>query len=73
MLSAKSDPTDIKPNGHAFKIMKERPEVFEKCDFTLYDDMIHGWVNRGDLNDEKIKRDYEDSMNKSWVFFDKYV
>ena len=35
----------------------------------VYPDMSHGWVTRGDVSDEKVKRDVEDAMTKAVEFF----
>mmetsp|Transcript_4607 Transcript_4607/g.12943 ORF Transcript_4607/g.12943 Transcript_4607/m.12943 type:complete len:234 (+) Transcript_4607:321-1022(+) len=69
MLSSGGDPGDIKPGGRCDKAFRPKA-CYEKCVFKLYPDMIHGWVNRGDLGNEKIKRDYDDSRMVSGAFLE---
>ena len=72
MLAAGGDPSDIKPGGYCEKVFRKKDEaLFEKCVFKLYPDMQHGWVNRGDLTDVKVARDYKDSREISDAFFAK--
>ena len=35
--------------------------------------MSHGWSCRGDLSDEKVKRDVEAVMKDAIGYFDKYL
>jgi hypothetical protein len=35
--------------------------------------MIHGWTTRGDINDEKVKRDIEKSIELCKQYFDKFA
>mmetsp|Transcript_18423 Transcript_18423/g.29974 ORF Transcript_18423/g.29974 Transcript_18423/m.29974 type:complete len:277 (-) Transcript_18423:2236-3066(-) len=72
-LSAKPDPSDIKPNGLWENDMKESNQRYGDCVFREFTDMLHGWVNRGDLSDPMIKRDFEESMSLAKDFLDKHV
>ena len=44
-----------------------------ECVWSAYPDMSHGWSCRGDLSDEKVKRDVEAVMKDAIGFFAKYV
>jgi hypothetical protein len=36
-----------------------------------FDDMLHGWVSRGDASKENVARDVEKAMNDILDFFEK--
>jgi len=44
-----------------------------ECVWKSYPDMSHGWTCRGDLADEKVKRDVEAVMKDASEFFKKYL
>jgi dienelactone hydrolase len=43
------------------------------CIWKVYEEMSHGWSVRGDIADEKIKRDCEAVMKEATEFFAKYL
>ena len=55
--------------GEALKASAKGAE----CVWSTYADMSHGWSCRGDLSDEKVKRDVEAVMKDAIGFFAKYV
>ena len=69
-LSARSDPGDVKPGGFADRVARENNPLYSKCLFKKYPDMIHGWVNRGDLGDATVERDVEDALRTAITFLD---
>lgn len=36
-----------------------------------YPEMVHGWTVRGDITDEKVKRDTSDAIMRCRKYFDK--
>ena len=44
-----------------------------ECLWSNYPEMSHGWSCRGDLSDEKVKRDVEAVMKDAIGFFNKYL
>lgn len=43
------------------------------CVFKEYPDMTHGWSCRGDVSDEKVKRDVDDVMKEAIGFYAKHL
>jgi hypothetical protein len=56
LYPAGNDVPNIKQGGELVQIL-ERKFGAEKTGTLEFPDMIHGWVVRGDLEDEKVKRD----------------
>jgi len=44
-----------------------------KSEIHEFPEMMHGWVNRGDLNDPKTARDVRLAMDLGTAFFRKHV
>ena len=66
-MPSKIDPDNQKENGAIDKYFKTREDVI----FTTreYKDQIHGWVNRGEINDPIVKQGVENAINESIAFF----
>mmetsp|Transcript_14182 Transcript_14182/g.17568 ORF Transcript_14182/g.17568 Transcript_14182/m.17568 type:complete len:266 (+) Transcript_14182:200-997(+) len=64
LFSAGNDPADGKPGGFADKALS-RTNKYSECLLKEYKQMQHGWVNRGDLSDENVSRDYEDAFQNA--------
>ena len=58
VAAAGNDAEWTKPGGEWETISKELGFA-EKSKFYLFEDMAHGWVNRGDVKQEKIARDVD--------------
>ena len=68
-LAAKNDGPEVKPGGQVDLAMKSKAD-YPNCHFEVYENMQHGWVNRGDiLQDDKIKHDFLRAFNFSTYFF----
>ena len=52
-----SDAVETKPGGLAEQVLGDKLEIIE------FNDMVHGWTTRGDMEDEKVKRDVEKALN----------
>lgn len=72
----------IAPAGNDLPMFAEDGEFGEalkssakgsECVWKTYRDMTHGWTCRGDIADEKIKRDCEAVMKEATEFFAKYL
>eukprot|EP01090_Pellita_catalonica_P020423 TRINITY_DN7296_c0_g1_i2.p1 TRINITY_DN7296_c0_g1~~TRINITY_DN7296_c0_g1_i2.p1 ORF type:complete len:270 (-),score=39.52 TRINITY_DN7296_c0_g1_i2:60-869(-) len=72
LLSASNDPEFVQPDGDVMKKMKAKA-FGSKCTASYFADMQHGWVNRGDLNDEKVKRDVTKSLKTAIAFFKEHT
>jgi dienelactone hydrolase len=69
-LMAQNDPSWYFPDGSVWKeIEKSSPK--SKC--YVYPEMVHGWINRGDIRMGNVKRDFEDSMAKMKEFYSEYL
>jgi dienelactone hydrolase len=63
LLSAGNDLENVREGGSVQRILKAQPGVVgELSDVVDFPDVVHGWVNRGDLADETIKK----SVMKAW-------
>ncbi|POM60626.1 putative hydrolase [Phytophthora palmivora] len=51
LLSAGNDPDFVREGGSVEKILKSKIDIGSQCDVVDFPDVIHGWVNRGDLED----------------------
>eukprot|EP00615_Pteridomonas_danica_P004793 CAMPEP_0114348878 /NCGR_PEP_ID=MMETSP0101-20121206/15076_1 /TAXON_ID=38822 ORGANISM="Pteridomonas danica, Strain PT" /NCGR_SAMPLE_ID=MMETSP0101 /ASSEMBLY_ACC=CAM_ASM_000211 /LENGTH=243 /DNA_ID=CAMNT_0001487099 /DNA_START=16 /DNA_END=747 /DNA_ORIENTATION=- len=62
-LNAGDDPDTLKEGGDIAKIIQSKGGSVD-----TYPDMNHGFVSRGDLSDEAVKRDVESALTKSIAF-----
>jgi len=69
-MTACNDPSDVRSGGMIEEAMKKNnPEALEKSSFVTFKEMVHGWVNRGDLKVEKVQRDYKIAIDNARNFF----
>jgi dienelactone hydrolase len=61
MLAAGNDSESTKAKGIA-DVTFSKKDFGSKCVFKEFPDMVHGWVVKGDIKDEKIARDYAAAM-----------
>jgi len=64
-LASNPDPGNIKAGGICEQILNSNEQLNGRSVFYTFKDMKHGWVNRGDLNKEKIRRDYTEAMRRA--------
>mmetsp|Transcript_16412 Transcript_16412/g.42396 ORF Transcript_16412/g.42396 Transcript_16412/m.42396 type:complete len:247 (-) Transcript_16412:190-930(-) len=64
MMPAGNDPDFVKPGGEGMNVLEKKGG---SC--VPFPDMSHGWCSRGDLSDEKVKRDVEGAMTKAIAHF----
>ncbi|TMW61457.1 hypothetical protein Poli38472_012648 [Pythium oligandrum] len=69
VLSASNDPENIRPGGSVEKILKAKPDVSVLSEVADFEYVKHGWVNRGDLSDDKVKATAEDAWRRARAFF----
>jgi dienelactone hydrolase len=62
LLSAKNDADYVQTGGAVDAIMKELKDIGKDCRVHSFPDMSHGWVNRGDLTDANVMRDFKKAM-----------
>jgi dienelactone hydrolase len=71
LLLASSDSKDLRPDGEILKILhrsKVDPTIGTRCKSVLYDTVPHGFANRGDIRDPKMKIVVEDAMKEAKEF-----
>ena len=68
-LPASNDPEDYKEGGKFYNAIKSVQADTETFWFT---DMSHGFTTRGDMSDEKVKRDVELAMTSTVEYFQKF-
>lgn len=66
-MPAGNDHPNAKPSGLAAEVLGDKLEIME------FPDMVHGWTTRGDVSDDKIKRDVKKAINEAIIFFQKHV
>jgi dienelactone hydrolase len=63
LLAAGNDPENVREGGSVQKILKAQAGIVgELSDVVDFPDVVHGWVNRGDLEDATIK----ENVKKAW-------
>ncbi len=71
IAAAGNDQPNVKPDGELVKILEQNnPGKIHAYEFP---EMMHGWVNRGDLKVENVKRDYDLVMKHAKEFLSKYL
>lgn len=55
-LPAKNDPPNVKASGEIVELLGKKFGV-EKTGTVAFEEMIHGWVVRGDMADPTVARD----------------
>ncbi|CAK4659471.1 hypothetical protein LEN26_001781 [Aphanomyces euteiches] len=71
ILAAGNDPDWLKPGGEVEKILESRGIASKLREFPT---ATHGWVNRGDLNDPVVAKDYHGAWDEeSLPFLQKYL
>ena len=67
-MPAGNDPDDVKEKGAIVEALIKRfgPELVGT---THFPDMVHGWVVRGDIKDEKVERDFHQAINIIQKYF----
>lgn len=68
-MPAGNDPDDYRPQGQLFEAFKSNNNASEvSLDFN---DMKHGWVPRGDLNEEGVSAGVQKAIDLMLSFFTK--
>ena len=70
LMPAGNDADNLKTDGEYFKILISKFGN-DKVACTEFPDMIHGFVVRGDVSDEKVKRDVEKVIDLSVQYMNK--
>lgn len=68
-LVAKND--QVSPGGDAEKFVKDKAK--QECVVHLYENQVHGWVNRGDVSVPGVKDDVEKALHEAEEYFNKYL
>merc|ERR1712166_1169864 len=68
LMPAGNDDDKIKPDGEGTQALAKAGGKS-----VCFPDMIHGWCSRGDLKDEKVKRDVEAPMALGIAFFAEHL
>ncbi|GMF12499.1 unnamed protein product [Phytophthora lilii] len=62
LLSAGNDPEFVREGGSLEKILKAKADIGAQCEVVDFPDVIHGWVNRSDLENPVNKA----AVMKAW-------
>jgi dienelactone hydrolase len=70
LLPAGNDAENLKPGSETVKALESKGGKS-----ILFDEMVHGWVTRGDQNDENtaVKRDADAALQHALDFFKKHL
>jgi len=71
IAAAGHDQPNVKPDGELVKILEKNNAG--KIYAYEFPEMVHGWVNRGDLKVENVKRDYDLVMKHAKELLNKYL
>jgi len=67
VFTAGGDPENIKPGGSLELLLKGK-NLGVDSEFYVYEEMTHGWVLRGDLEIENVRRDTKDALSKGIAY-----
>ena len=69
---AGNDPDYLRENGDIFENLKNSSKFGKDFEFYDYKDMKHGFVSRGDVGREVVRRDVKDAMMKGVKYMKKF-
>jgi len=72
LLPGGNDPPEVRPGGLVEQILKQK-SFGEDCIVEDFPKMLHGWVNRGRLDDPLVLRDFKRSFDIIVNFFKKHL
>ena len=70
-MPAWTDPPSLRPGGHYIQLLNENGGKGSKS--LLFRNQVHGWANRGDIRDPKVKVDVERFMDETLAFFKEHI
>jgi dienelactone hydrolase len=68
LLSAGNDPDFVRQGGSVEKILTAKEDIGPQCEVVDFPDVIHGWVNRGDLEDPTTKEAVKNAWHAALKF-----
>ena len=68
MASAGNDHEVVKPGGEVEKVLQKKGL---ECEIMLFESMAHGWVLRGDLENEEVKKTVKEALEGLAKFLNK--
>ncbi|TMW69566.1 hypothetical protein Poli38472_001722 [Pythium oligandrum] len=69
LLSASNDPDFVRSGGSVDQILKTNKSIASLSDVVDFEYVVHGWVNRGDLSDAKVKASADEAWERARAFF----
>merc|ERR1719369_80160 len=72
VLTAGEDHPNEKPGGLAAKVWGVTP-IGPDCELRVYQDMVHGWMTRGDIRDEMVNNAARAGFNSMLWFFATHI
>eukprot|EP00008_Paramoeba_atlantica_P014860 CAMPEP_0201478302 /NCGR_PEP_ID=MMETSP0151_2-20130828/3190_1 /ASSEMBLY_ACC=CAM_ASM_000257 /TAXON_ID=200890 /ORGANISM="Paramoeba atlantica, Strain 621/1 / CCAP 1560/9" /LENGTH=266 /DNA_ID=CAMNT_0047859353 /DNA_START=54 /DNA_END=854 /DNA_ORIENTATION=- len=77
LLPAGNDEANLKEGGDVVKALQNNEGIAgapeDRVEVHVYPDMVHGFVTRGSLDDEKVARDVKDSLERAAAYFKKHL
>ena len=70
LLPAGNDSASVKPGGGSAGILAKARGVAEECVSRPFEDMVHGWMTRGDEKDPVVARDQRRTMELCAAFLE---
>ena len=71
LMPASNDMANVKEKGEVIEVLEKRFGA-DRVGATEFPDMMHGWVVRGDLKDEKVNRDFHKCIALVEDYFKKF-
>uniref|UniRef100_A0A7S0G3D5 Dienelactone hydrolase domain-containing protein n=1 Tax=Rhodosorus marinus TaxID=101924 RepID=A0A7S0G3D5_9RHOD len=68
LCSAGNDKDYVREGGSIITVLKAKPEIANNCKVVNFDDMLHGWVNRGDASKPEVEAGVKEAVQLSLNF-----
>jgi len=67
-----NDPANLKPGGEVNQILNKKP-FGNQCEYYSIEDMVHGFVPRGDVSKPEVARAVKSAMETTINFLKKHL
>ncbi|KAL6063097.1 DLH domain-containing protein [Balamuthia mandrillaris] len=73
LLPAANDPDFVKEGGAVIQKLQEKEAFGEHCKVVNFPQQQHGWVNRGDVTNEEVRKDVQRALELALEFFKQHL
>jgi dienelactone hydrolase len=68
LLAASNDPAFVSGGGSVERVLTAKTDIGALCKVVDFPDAVHGWVNRGDLEDSLTKANVDEAWRQAIAF-----